>query len=368
MTVTAHSPGKAVPRTVRVASVPAGHPYVRALDVPGTVVLPDPPVPGAPLGQWWPPVALDPDWVRDHGDDFDVLHLHFGTEGRTAGELTDWIDALAETGRPLVFTVHDLDHPHLVDQSQYAAQLAILLRAAAVTLTLTPTAAAEIRARWGVDARTVPHPPLAAEPWFAEADRIRALRVGAGPRIGVHLRSPRANVRADAWLGDVADAMEDLGRGTLQVFVNEDVAQSPQVERALDAIRSRAMVELHVRPRPDDDELSREIADLDVSVLPYSHGTHSGWLELCWDLGVRVLGPDVGHFAAQHPDGWCFQAFDAADPATIAPALRRALVAPSVPTAAQRLLHRRGQLRMLRTAHRRAYSDALQSTPVLGPA
>jgi hypothetical protein len=40
-----------------------------------------------------------------------------------------------------------------------------------------------------------------------------------------------------------------------------------------------------------------------VCVLPYAHGTHSGWLELCWDLGVPVAAPAVGHYGDQHRDG-----------------------------------------------------------------
>ena len=34
-------------------------------------------------------------------------------------------------------------------------------------------------------------------------------------------------------------------------------------------------------------------------VLPYRFGTHSGWIELCRDLGVHVLAPDCGHYADQ---------------------------------------------------------------------
>ena len=50
-----------------------------------------------------------------------------------------------------------------------------------------------------------------------------------------------------------------------------------------------------------DDELWDYLSSLDVSVLPYRFGTHSGWLEACFDLGTIVLAPDCGYYAEQRP-------------------------------------------------------------------
>ena len=36
-------------------------------------------------------------------------------------------------------------------------------------------------------------------------------------------------------------------------------------------------------------------------MLPYRFGTHSGWLEACYDLGTPVLAPDCGFYAEQRP-------------------------------------------------------------------
>jgi hypothetical protein len=36
-------------------------------------------------------------------------------------------------------------------------------------------------------------------------------------------------------------------------------------------------------------------------VLPYRFGTHSGWLEACYDLGTTVIAPSCGYFAEQRP-------------------------------------------------------------------
>ena len=50
-----------------------------------------------------------------------------------------------------------------------------------------------------------------------------------------------------------------------------------------------------------DDALWDYLASLDVSVLPYRFGTHSGWLEACRDLGTTVAAPTCGYFAEQGP-------------------------------------------------------------------
>jgi hypothetical protein len=51
-----------------------------------------------------------------------------------------------------------------------------------------------------------------------------------------------------------------------------------------------------------DDQLWSYLRDeIDVSVLPYRFGTHSGWLEACHDLGTTVVAPDCGFYAQQRP-------------------------------------------------------------------
>jgi hypothetical protein len=50
-----------------------------------------------------------------------------------------------------------------------------------------------------------------------------------------------------------------------------------------------------------DDELWHYFQGLDLSVLPYRFGTHSGWLEACYDLGTTVVAPDCGYYAEQRP-------------------------------------------------------------------
>lgn len=356
-------PGPGVPDpSPRIAAVPAGHPYARAVRPPGHVLLPDPPVPGAPPGRWWPPVALQPSWLRANADAFDVLHVHFGTEHGTPEALAGALAVARDLGRPVVHTVHDLEHPHLDDQAAHRERTAVLVDAADALLTLTDVAADEIRRRHGREALVVPHPQLVPDAWFGRADALRRARPAGGPRVAVHVRGLRANVRPGPWLVPLADAVAGLG-GTTTVLVNDDVRPGTAAGDALAGLRRAVRgtaVRVVVRPRPDDDALAAELAGVDVSVLPYAHGTHSGWLESCWDLGVRVLTPALGAFADQHREPWAVAAFDPALPGAAADALGRLLHAGPVADAGARLAARHEVLRRNHAAHAAVYAGVLR--------
>jgi len=347
-------------RAVRIAAVPAAHPYVRAVRPPGHVLLPDPPVPGAPEGQWWPPVVLGSSWLRRHAGSFDVVHLHFGAESSGVDELRETVATLRRLGRPLVHTVHDLVHPHLADQTRHLAQLEVLVAGADELLTLTEAAAEQVDRRYGRRPQVVAHPQIATDAWFARADAARRSRgAAAGPRVGVHLRSLRANVRPGPWLGPLAAAVADLC-GSTTVLVNDDVRSGTAGHDALRAATTGTPVDVVVRPRPGDDDLARELTAFDVSVLPYTHGTHSGWLELCWDLGIGVLAPAVGAFADQHREPWAVQSFAPDRPDDVVAALHRLLGAGGAPDAAERLRARRRTAEHNHVVHAAVYAAVLR--------
>ncbi|WP_300342831.1 glycosyltransferase [Nesterenkonia sp.] len=99
---------------------------------------------------------LDPEWIRSA--EFDLLHVHFGFDAETPQRLTDICDALDERGKPLVFTVHDLQNPHHEDTALHEVQLEVLPGRAAEVITLSRCAAEQIADRWGAAAHVIPHP------------------------------------------------------------------------------------------------------------------------------------------------------------------------------------------------------------------
>jgi Glycosyltransferase Family 4 len=292
---------------VVIASVPAGHVYVRHIDVPGgsdrIVRLPDPPAAdGSPAAQWWPPAMLEAGWVRAHADDFDVMHVHFGFDHQTPDALRQLTDALKECRKPLVLTVHDLRNPHHGEPELHDAQLGVLVSAADAVITLTPGAAAEIRRRWGHNAHVLPHPHVVDEPTLS---RPRPERDGLV--IGVHVKSLRANMDPLPVIEQIVGDLSGMPGASLRVDAHTDVMRHDgrphqhRVAAGLSRLAAAGRIDLHVHDYFTDDELWDYLSSLDVSVLPYRFGTHSGWLEACFDLGTTVLAPDCGYYAEQRP-------------------------------------------------------------------
>jgi len=304
-------------RPIRVVSIPAAHPYVgRVSASPEIDVLDDPPVEGAPSGVWWPPVALDPSWIRDHAADADLLHIHFGTESFPPGHVTACLEAAHEVGWSVVYTVHDLEHPQLEYQGAYEAQLDELVRGADALITLTPGAAAGIREHWGRDAVVIPHPSL-----LSDDVTVPLVLPSAETRVGVHLKDLRPNVDAVGAVTTLIDAVERLRRRGADVVAEvrmHHAVRDPEAREAVRRLVGRSEAALLIEhERLDDLGLAIALSRLDVCLLPYRHGTHSGWLELCWDLGVSVAVPSgIGAYLEQHPDD-TVSAYDLGDGASL---------------------------------------------------
>lgn len=339
--------------------MPAGHPYVAHLGSRGVVRLPDPVSPGAPPGRWWPPRALDPSWLAANAHRFDLLHVHFGMESRRPEEIEAALAAVRAAGRPLVHTVHDLEHPQLADQPHHLGLLDVVIPAADALVTLTDGAAREVERRWGRRPVVVPHPHLV--PFDAP---LPAGRANPDRTVGLHLRDLRPNVDGPGATRRVLAAVAALRASGERVVVR--VALHPHVRDEAARAQVRALcaaapfATLTEAPRPDDAALHAELTDLDASVLPYRHGTHSGWAELCWDLGVPVVTAPVGYVAEQHPELVCDADLEAG--------LRRALAQPGPGTAARVALQQARRARRREGAGRIADAHLALYTQALGRA
>jgi hypothetical protein len=249
---------------------------------------------------------LRPDWVSGH--DFDLVHLHFGFDSHTPEELAELVEAVHDRGRPLVFTVHDLRNPHHPTRELHDAQLDVLVRGADALLTLTRGAADEIRHRWDRDARVVPHPHIVDFRTMQVAADARARRRSGVFRVGLHVKSARASMDPLAVLPVLEESVAALPQAVLQVNVHHELFDrdgrhhDAEVEAALTAAARHGHVDLRVHDYlADDRAFFSYLNSLDVSVLPYRFGTHSGWLEACRDLGTTVIAPTCGYYAEQGP-------------------------------------------------------------------
>lgn len=294
---------------LRVLSVPSQHSYPLRLRADGSRAgravsyLPDPVVPGAEPGRWWPPPALDLSWLRRHGGDIDVVHLHFGFDHLSPRELEHWTTELRSQRLPLVLTLHDLVNPHFVDQHEHLARLAVLVPAASAVLTLTSGAATQIARRWRRPVSVTPHPHVVPDHLIgSRVDRTHGPFV-----VGLHLKGLRANIAARSMVEAAVEAVGQMSDAVLRVDVNAEVWRAdhprhdPTLVTTLCAHEQAGRLDLRVHDTFTDDELFAYLRAIDVSLLPYAFGTHSGWVEACHDLGTVVVAPRTGFWVEQQP-------------------------------------------------------------------
>ena len=357
---------------IRVAHIPGSHPYVSHLsDAPFSgsapfISLADVIPASRADGEWWPPVMLDPAWIALNADRFDVMHVHFGFESFSVAHLRSCVEALASVGRPLVFTVHDLENPQLFDQAHHEHHLDVLITGATVVTTLTNSAARAISRRWGREAAVIPHPHL-----LPLNDVVADDVPDPGERpiavIGMHLGDIRPGTdarRATEKLIGATAILRARGREVeAEVHVRSKVRDESARAAVAQACRRAEGVTLVEHPRLSDDALVRSLSALDACVLPYRHGTHSGWLELCFDLGVPVLAPTVGHWLDQHHEPGAVIPFDPDSAESLAAGISRALRqrgdAPRRAIRAQRRALRQAQRGVITTEHTELYRSAI---------
>jgi glycosyltransferase involved in cell wall biosynthesis len=241
---------------------------------------------GASGAAWAPSPVLEPSWLHAHATTYDVVHVHFGFEHRSAAQLAAFVAALRHLGTPLVLTVHDLVNPHLRDQAAQRAALDVLVPAADALVTLTEGAAAVLAATWGRTATVLPHPHV------VPLERLAVARPARGTLlVGLHDK-PRANVDAEPVRAELAGWARASGA--------------------------------EVVPHPGwlpEPALWDHLESLDALVLPYRFGTHSGLVEACHDLGTPVVATDVGFLAEQQ----ALATFELDIPGSLTAALQRAL-------------------------------------------
>ncbi|MFJ6653284.1 glycosyltransferase [Microbacterium sp. NPDC091313] len=348
-----------------MAAVPASHPYSRAITDPAAVrLLADPQPPGAEPGRWWPPQVLTAPWLERNLADVDVVHAHFGLESLPPGALEESLAVLRRSARPLVFTVHDLENPQLTDQSPHRRALDAIIPAADALITLTAGAADAVRERWGRECTVIAHPTLVPD------DEVLPAGDAAGEmRVGVHVRDLRPNIdavgTAATLVRTVAHLRAEGARVRGVIRMNDRVRDEALARAVADVVAGHGDVTLERGPRQDDDQLMAWLAGLDVCLLPYAHGTHSGWAEMCHDLAVPVAGTRAGYVREQHPAD--FEPFAIGDPSSLVSAV---LVAsepgwsrPGSPArrdeVARRRRARRAELSRVRDAHVAVYRQVI---------
>lgn len=267
-----------MPSARRVVHHPRRHPYVDRI-----------------AGHHDDDPAIDDVWDVDAlvAARIDAVQLHAGFEHIGPDDMWAWCTALKECGIRLAHTVHHIDNPYLVDQRPHHRRVAALVRHADELDTLTPSASAEIAARWGRRALVVPYPPLVVD---AVIDQVRRRPPIERPVL-VWLGAPRPSIDLDV----VVDVVERVAHPVELVARLDgwDALDDDGRDRIVAAVARSASGELVITGCPTNAELVEVLAQRPAIVLPEAWGTHSGLVRLATDLGVPALVPAVGCHADQ---------------------------------------------------------------------
>ena len=289
---------------LRVVHLPARTPYARKLNGAGIHALNA--YSATELPEISPGVTVPPDvtasWLlsRTPLDWLDVLHLHH-IDLETPAELERLLDACARADVRVVFTAHDTQ-PMIDGMDSFVRRLGLLLAAEVPWVCLTEGSRTDLATILGakLPAAVIPHgyvvPP--------ETLRHRAHRpAGAGVRSLLYgaVRASRDQVSPVVnWSlsnSDASRALHLLLRAASPAdFTKGATGKLPML---LDAARSDPRISITLRPYPTDAEVLEAALGSDLLLLPYLWGTHSGQLEMAFDLGLIPVCSRVGHLPEQ---------------------------------------------------------------------
>jgi hypothetical protein len=317
-----------------VATIPYADPYVDA-------VLPRDAVRVGPSGDLSP--WLDIGYLADHASEIDVLHLHAEQRHVAEAAVQCWTEEVRRLGIPLVVTVHRLRTAGARRDAVLDAHLEAVVQNAEVVLTLTPGAADEIAERFGRTAIVVAHPTLTAPDPELGAER---------GLVGVRLGPESTAVPDPVTLVRAAQSGAVSGGGRLRVLV--DAADEASLAAPVRELAARGELELVLHPGTD---WAAQLQQLHVAVLPEESGAHSRDLEICRDVGTRVVAPGGGWLPHQWSDVVSYGIDDRGrvDPVSLTAAVAVALTRP-MPRPADRSW-REEQLAAVRRVHAEIYAQ-----------
>ncbi|WP_328333376.1 hypothetical protein [Streptomyces sp. NBC_00455] len=246
------------------------------------------------------PTAVDATWLLEHGPLtwLDVLHLHH-IDFEDLAVLERLLDACLDNGVTVVFTAHDT-RPMVGSAEDFTARLRILHSAEVSWVCLTERSVAKLTEILGErpDAALIPHGYVAAPEALADLEResrgsSQYLMFGAS-RASRDQLSTMAN-----WSLGIADPDSAL-HVLLRAFSPADFAEGGRAPLFLETARHDPRIRLTMRPYPTDEEVIRAGLAADALLLPYLWSSHSGQLELAFDLNLLPVCSLTGHLPEQY--------------------------------------------------------------------
>jgi hypothetical protein len=283
---------------IRVAHLPARTPYARKLRGPGIAVVNEH---GTADGDTVPR-DMSFGWLDARCDlgFFDVLHVH-SLELADDSVVVRVLDRCLGAGKRVVVTVHDVEAMFGTVDDGYRDLLRQVTGRGIPLVTLTDAAADRIAGLVGTRHKLIVLP----HGYVVNPDDPRFGGAGSGAADGVvyamyggfrpnRLMYP---VCANVMFGTpVRDRLRILTRALSPV----ELSVASDADQVLGYARHPGdKIDLRLRPFPSDEEIAAFLTESDVLVMPYLWGSHSGQLEMAFDLGLVPVIANTGFFREQ---------------------------------------------------------------------
>jgi glycosyltransferase involved in cell wall biosynthesis len=293
---------------LRILHVPGRTPYSRKIRGEGMLIVNQTENNGVLI-----PRDASFDWIESQAslEFFDILHVQ-SLELTSLMSIEKALERCQAERKGIVITIHELEPLFPDERKDFADRVRLACRFASGIVTLTKRAGEEIAARFGVDPsriEIVPHGavlPLSHSLWNAKVRKNWRFTMGMFGGFRPNRSFLTAAINALYGLDSADVSVQILSRGLNPI----EVGPTTEAWQVASLASSDKRLALRLLPFPSDDEIANFVHSLDVLVLPYLFGTHSGQLELAMDMGVPAIVPDIGCDAEQ----WRLHAGSVAEP------------------------------------------------------
>lgn len=282
-------------RALRVVHLPARTPYVRKIASVDFSILN-----GTNTEHGVVPEAVTAQWLLDRRplDWLDVLHLHH-IEFDDFTTLARLLAACQDSGVKIVYTAHDIT-PMFCPIDDFHARMELVRSSGASWIGLTAASVESLEDQLpGLGPVTViPHG------FVVSPDELRGKTRGAGsPATGYllygALRANRDHLASIAnWSLSVTEPSARLN--LLMRALSPADFRRHDVPALLAIIKSDPRIHATMRAYHSDDEVVAAGLSADALLLPYLFGSHSGQLELAFDLNLLPVCSSVGYLKHQY--------------------------------------------------------------------
>ena len=282
---------------MRVVHLPARTPYAWKLQSRDFHILNGTEIPSGDTVS----ATVDAAWLLEHGPLtwLDVLHLHH-IDLEDLAILERLLDACLGDGVRVVFTAHDT-RPMVGNAEDFTARLRMLHSAEVSWVCLTEGSVTKLTEVLGErpQAAVIPHGYVAAPESLAGLERESSNSIARYLMFGAS-RASRDQMSAMAnWSLGITDPHSAL-HVLLRAFSPADFADGSRAPLLLETARRDLRIRLTMRPYPTDEEVIRAGLASDSLLLPYLWGSHSGQLELAFDLNLLPVCSLTGHLPEQY--------------------------------------------------------------------